>query len=530
MSFDPQAASLAAFNKAATLPSPDAKFLGDISSQFPNPGSLFTNPTASAMSNLNSALTMPATVTPDALSGAFANLDPTDTASAAAATAASSAYATQQAAFVALQSKANDFTTVMNHVTTATYPPNLQIPTSLGGVTGSTLPNISQIMSTIQGEHALSQQMGTTSPTNACSSLLGTIGNLGSGVSSSINSLLGTGGHAANVSAAAGAMSSATNGIVSAAQTASADVAAAAAAVKTATGAALAQAQATLATATAAAQSAAKSAISTLNSAVSSAQSAAADGLAAIHGAIDSAMSSVNSMAASVESSISNQIHMATATMMRNLTESSPCMANFFQNSGLVPSQLNSLISSSPSASAAAATAHAPNASPSPLSGNMASDAPQPTASQGQALQTALDTVTSAVTQQLTTCNAAVDSFNAWYASVNYQAVKNAQNDSADALAAYQALKAQGSARPDYLTQQFLSIAIKANQSVMQQIKNYLNFVTNPVAASVVDWPADGKLLYKETQTLKGVTVDNYALWSVAKTSNSVGTVTFFPV
>jgi hypothetical protein len=516
MSFDPQSVSAAAFAKAAAMPAPDSKFLNDTLSQFPSPGSLFVNPVAAPMSQLNNLLTPPPSIDASTFSSAFSSID------AATMQASSDAYAALQSQFAALASKANDFTSVMAHMTTSTYPPSMSIPSSLGGVTGGvTLPNISQTMSAIQGEQALNQQRGTTDPTNACSSLIGSISSLGSGVSSSISNLLNS-THGTTIQTG---ISSLTNGVNSAISqgpslTAAVDSAKSALAAAQSQGAAaIAAAQAALTSA----QNSLNSAVGGITSTISGVQSQVTDALAAVHSTIDSAMASVSSFAQSVETSVANQIHAATALMMRNLSEQSPCMSNMIHNSGLVSPGLSSLISSSPSASQQAAAAQAVKSPPASPATDVQSDAMQTTAAQKSALQTAQDLLNSEVTKQLAAANTAVTSFNSWMTSVNYQTIKNNQTQSADALAQYQALKAQAQNNTDYKTQEALSSIIKQNQATMVFINSCLN------ASTQSNSPSDNVWLYKEAVTVNGTTYYKYVSFTSAASINASAPGTYVP-
>jgi hypothetical protein len=227
----------------------------------------------------------------------------------------------------------------------------------------------------------------------------------------------------------------------------------------------------------------------------------------AITGAAGAATSGASGAASSVTGAIGSAVSSAASVL-----------SGF---AGLVTPNLASTMAKFPSPAKQISTANAPLAATNILAVNVASDTPNATPAQVQALQTAIAWVSNAVTQQIAQCNAAVDSCSAWQTSVNYQAVKNNQNSSPSALAAYQSLKAQCATRTDYLTQLYLNLSIKQNQSCLNQMNTYLNVAKNGVAPQ--GWPANNQILYQEVANNQGINTTNYALYDIAATINSTG-------
>jgi hypothetical protein len=246
---------------------------------------------------------------------------------------------------------------------------------------------------------------------------------------------------------------------------------------------------------------------------------------------VSSATGAITSAAGSATSGASGAVSSVTGAIGSTVSGVASALSGF---AGLVTPNLAKTMTAFPSPAIQAQTANAPYQMPNTTAITTTNGPPDFTQQQVQLLQQAQTYVENVAKQQQSDLDAAVASFTAWKASVNYEAVKNAQNDSPAALAAYQALKSQAAARQDFMTGHLLLDVLPYNQGVARQFKLYLYVGASGLAATASTgvlgtFPADNVVLYGGPQTAGSYTTTKYIYWTIAATLIAAGN-TYTPV
>jgi hypothetical protein len=547
----PPASVITSTLNGLTPPVPDAAFLNNVlsiantsSTPIKVTDGLFTNPLFSHMQVVDSAI---------------ASLKPLSTL-ASAADALPGAPGGAVTALTTVISHMKDLTTMFSNMATNIVPVQLTMNPLISSAIGSMpsignqsaeamkvvpsfiqnmgVPSMGTVLNQASSEFSLNQLCGTVDPTNP-SPMLGNYSTMLSSMASTAMNFLKTveGGISSVLTSVVDGFHSAITGLLSTVEGAITSFAAPIASFgssmfnsiknQMATGTAtllrhMSETNPTLAFNLTGSTTNASSALSSLTgSSVASATSSATSSVSSVSSTITGIASSTTSGASSALSGITG----ASSAVSSVTSGVSGALGSF---AGLVTPNLASTMTKFPSPAAQAQTSMAPYSMPDTTAITNTSGPPDFTTQQVQLLQQAQSYVENAIKQQQADLDAAVASATAWKTSVNYTTVKNAQNDSPTAQAAYLALKAQAAARQDFMTGRLLLVILPYNQGIARQFQLIQNIGATGLAATATNgvsgtFPTDNVVLYGGTQTAGSYTTTKYIDWTIAATLIAAG-------